>query len=151
MDPIATYTERLLQVRRTFTLYDDKVVVDAHWLLRGHFRSTIPLASLTRDVKEHYIRNKLFKTGGLIAAVGVILVAWTVYPRLTWPPPIVTIIGAIIAIVGLVLSALTYPKVLFVHFETREGKPALDIGRVGPDKARFNEFIMRIRKQIRKQ
>jgi len=151
MDPIATYTERLLQVRRVFTLYPDKVVVDAHWLVKGSFRSTILLDSLKPACHEHHLRNKLFRKAALVATIGVVLVAWTVYPRIPSPLPILTIVAGVIAVAALALTAMTRPRILFVHFDTREGKPGLDIARAGPDKTQFDNFVKLIQKQIRTQ
>ena len=150
-EPIATYAERLLQVRRVFRLYPDQVVVDAHWLWKGDFRSTIELSSLKRAYKERYVRNRLYKTAVWVAVLGAILAAFPLYPKIPWPLPVITYVGGVIALAGLAVAALAYRKILFVRFDSHDGKPGLDIARAGPGQAKFGEFVERVRKQIGKR
>ncbi len=150
-EPIATYTERLLQVRRVFRMYADRVVVDAHWLLKGDFQSTVLLSSLKRSTKERYIRNRWYKTGVWVAVLGAIVGAYPLYPEIPWPLPVMTYVGGAIALGGLVVSGLTFRKILFVRFDSKDGKGGLDIACAGPEKAEFEEFVERVRKQIGKQ
>ena len=56
-----------------------------------------------------------------------------------------------IAAAGLVISAMTYQRVVFARFPRRAGGGGLDIARSGPDRERFEEFVKRVQRQIRKQ
>ncbi|MGE5608733.1 MAG: hypothetical protein ACM359_05745, partial [Bacillota bacterium] len=67
-----------------------------------------------------------------------------------WPLPPYAIAGSIVTLIGLILSAFTYPKILFIRFDSQEGAPGLDIARSGPDKAHFDDFVESVRKQIKK-
>lgn len=151
MTPIATYKERLLQVQRTFTLYPDRVEVQAHWRFGRDFTHTIPLNTLKPATRETYIRYRYFRYALLITAIGVIFAAWPMYPTISWPLPAYSIAGIVVAVIGLILFALTYPKILFVRFDSQAGEPGLDIARSGPDKARFEDFVEAVRKQVKKQ
>ncbi|HEX2970803.1 MAG TPA: hypothetical protein VHP11_00625 [Tepidisphaeraceae bacterium] len=150
MTPIATYTERLIQVRRTFTLFPDQVQVQAHWRFGRDYTHTIQLDSLKPTTRQLYIRYRYFRHALLITTVGLIFAIWPLYPQIPWPLPPYAIAGIVLTLVGLVLFALTYPKILFIRFDPhkKEGS-GLDIARSGPDKARFDEFVETVRKQIK--
>jgi hypothetical protein len=151
MDPIATYTERLLQVQRTFTLYPDHVQVQAHWRFGRNYTNNIPLDSLKPTTRETYIRYHFFRQALLIATIGLIFAVWPMYPRIPWPLPPYSIAGIIVTLIGLILAAFTYPKILFLRFDSQKKAPGLDIARSGPDKAHFDDFVEAVRKQIKKQ
>jgi hypothetical protein len=149
MDPIASYTERLPQVTRTFTLHSDHVLVQAHWRVKGDFTNKVPLAALKPQYKELKIRNKLFKPAAVVLAAGVVLVAFGLYPQ--WPRALSgsLLAGMLMVVVGGVLSGWWYRAVRFVRFDSDKGKPGLDMARAGPDRDSFDEFIERVQKQIR--
>lgn len=150
--PLATYRERLLQVRRRFELYPDRVEVHAKWLFGRQFRSTIMLADLKPQTTEFRIRQRLLKRAipvtALAAAAAVVLnrpgyeaiQPWAIYGLYA------------IAVLGGLVILMTWPKVPFVRFPSRRDKrPGLDIARAGPDETNFGEFVEQIRRQIRKQ
>lgn len=149
MKAIATYTERLPQVSRTFTLYPDHVLVQAHWRVKGDFTNKIPLTTLKPKYKELKIRNKLFKPAAVLLAMGVVVLAFQLYPQ--WPRSLnpALILSFVMILVGGVLSGIWYRAVTFVRFDAEKGKPGLDIAEAGPDRDRFDEFVERIQKEIR--
>ncbi len=75
MDPLATYSERLLEVRREFFLYPDRVVVKAHWLLKGNFEHTVRLENLKSDYRRLVVRYRVYRYAGWVLAVGSLLFA----------------------------------------------------------------------------
>ncbi len=77
--PIATYTERLLEVRREFALYDDRVVVQARWLLKGRFERVVQLATLKSEIQELTIRYRMYRYGGWVMASGALVFAVSYY------------------------------------------------------------------------
>jgi hypothetical protein len=56
-----------------------------------------------------------------------------------------------VALAGLALSAVTYPRVMFARFPRQAGGGGLDIAPSGPDRERFEEFLRLVQRQIRKQ
>jgi len=72
MKPIATYTERLLEVRREFVLYEDQVIVRARWLLKGSFENVVKLATLKSEIQELTIRYRVYRYAGWVMAIGAL-------------------------------------------------------------------------------
>jgi hypothetical protein len=52
---LATHSERLLEVRRDFTLYADRIVVRARWFFTRRFEHVVQLTALTGEV--HFVRQ----------------------------------------------------------------------------------------------
>ena len=69
--PLATYRERLPQVRRVLELYPDRVAARARWVMGGEYQQTIPLAGLRAEPRELWVRQRLFKRSLAIAALMV--------------------------------------------------------------------------------
>ncbi len=70
--PIATYTERLLEVRRDFALYGDRIVVQARWWPNRRFENVVSLATLKGEVRELTIRYRMFRYAGWVMAIGAL-------------------------------------------------------------------------------
>ncbi len=149
--PIATYRERLLQVRRDFMLFPDRIIVEARWLNGRRYRNTIPLHSLNPKPQQTMRRQRIFRrtlTIALLSAATAVVISRPGYEILH--PWLAYILYALFVFFGIV-TLRAWPKVLFIQFASRqEEKPGLDIARAGPDKRNFDTFIEQIRKQIRK-
>jgi hypothetical protein len=148
--PMATYRERLLQVRRTLDLHADRVIVRAHWLMGGSFEQTIRLDNLSPQPNLILVRQRLFKKSLAVASIAA--AAAVVFDRYG------TNIAqrAVYASVALALAAgavtvLSYPKVMFARFMTKAGKAGPDVARAGPDRAGFQAFIEQMQRQIRRR
>lgn len=150
--PLAVYRERLLQVRREFKLYPDRVVVRAKWLTGRPYKNTIPLAGLNPKPTQAMIRQRLWKRTlsiGLLAAAAAVVFKRPGYEALQ--PWLINIFYGLFIFFGL-LTLMALPKVLFIRFVSRHEKtPGLDIAKAGPDKRNFEAFVEQIRKQIRKK
>jgi len=149
-DPIETYDERLLQVKRRFELYPDRIVVRARWLWRGTFETTVRLSTLDPRYRSFFIRNKLFKPSMLVLGAGLIiaLLSGNLDDLRTLSPLPVT--GMAIALVGLALSWLTSRRIRFVHFPSREKGAGVDVGCAGREKANFDAFVSQVQRRIGK-
>lgn len=149
--PIATYTERLLEVRREFELYEDRVVIRAHWLLKGRFEHTVKLATLKPEIQELNIRYRLYRYAGWVMAIGGITFAVAYHYTHGGPLGIVgqVAMGAMILSTG--VMALTFPnrRIRFARFNTKAGRPGLDIGCAGNGTAVFKEFVEQVRRRIK--
>lgn len=150
-EPLATYSERLLEVRREFALYDDRVVVRARWFPNRRFEHVVKLATLKRECQEITVRYRLYRYAGWIVAVGALACAACYYYA---QGPALEVVGYValgVAICGAVLMALTYPhrRMRFARFPTRAGPIGLDIGSAGNDVAAFEKFVDQVRRQIR--
>jgi hypothetical protein len=150
MDPIRTYRERLIQVRRRFELYTDRVDIQAKWLLRGEFVSSVRLQALDPQFRSFYIRNKLFKPSMFMLVIGfsIVFLAGDV-DRLRALAP-VSVVGVVVTLVGIAMSWLTSRRIRFVQFPARGGDAGLDIGCAGPDRKAFDSFVSEVQRRIRK-
>jgi hypothetical protein len=146
--PLATYRERLLRVRRDFALYGDRVVVHARWLPAGRYQSTIRLSTLKARPRTLLIRQKEYRWAGWMLALGLLLLAVMFYQSGGQSLPPLGVAGGIVAALGALLMWLTAGKITFVRFDPVEGRGGLDIGCRGPDAGRFEEFVQRVSRQI---
>ena len=146
--PLATYTERLPQVRRVFSLYPDRVEVSARWTLGRKFQIVVKLKDLSGQVNRFTVKNRWFPKAVMIGSVAVgfaLVLSRPGYPELLrrW-----AVIGWPIAGLAFVVAVLSLPRRQFVHFPRANGKPGLDICKAGPDIARFESFVTEVRKCI---
>jgi hypothetical protein len=148
--PIATYTERLLEVRREFALYEDRVVVEAQWRLNKRFEHVVKLATLQGEIEELTIRYRMYRYAGWVMALGALVFAMSYYDAEGRALGIVGQIAMGVMILGAVFVALTYPnrRVRFVRFISKSGLAGLDIGCAGNEMAVFQKFVERVRRQI---
>jgi hypothetical protein len=148
--PIAVYTERLVQVRRTMALYDDRIEVEARWLLGARHRITIRLASLTPRTTEIFVRNRWTKHAILLGSLAV--AAAVVLGRPGYGPwgERASALGWAAAGLCAAVAALTFRKVRFVRLLRPDGRPGLDIAHAGPDAGRFDGFVAAVKQQVRR-
>lgn len=148
--PIATYTERLLEVRREFILYEDRIVVRACWLLRGRFEHVVRLATLKPEIRDLHIRYRLFRYAGWVLAAGALLFAIAYYGARDGAVGVFGHMAMGVMILGTGLMALTYPhrRLRFARFDPRAGRGGLDIGCAGNDMAAFKAFVETVRRRI---
>jgi len=149
--PMETYVERLVQVGRVFELYPDRVVVTAKWWWGRPYETTVQLASLSPDCVYQLIRYRLFKHGILALAIGVASAVLFGRSGGAWYEQVALVGGWTMASAGLAISAVTYPRVVFARFPRQTGGAGLDIAQSGPDRDRFEQFVKRVQRQIRKQ
>ena len=148
--PLATYSERLLEVRRDFTLYDDRVVVQARWLLNRRFEHVVTLATLKGEFQEITIRYRMYRYAGWLMAIGALAFAVCYYNAPNMVLRAVGYVALSVTICGAVFMALTYPhrRIRFARFHTQAGRVGLDIGSAGNDIAAFEKFVQQVRRQI---
>lgn len=151
--PLATYSERLLEVRRDFALYPDRVVVTARWLLRGHYQHIVQLRNLTSGHKRLVIRYRMYRIAGWVLALGSLAFAAIYYSASGGPIGVAGYAALSVAVFGAVALALAYPlrRLEFARFDTRAGRPGLDIGGRSADDPRFTEFVRAVDREIRRQ
>ena len=152
MKPIATYTERLLEVRREFALYEDRVIVRARWLLKGSFENVVKLATLKADIQELTIRYRMYRYAGWVMAVGALAFAVAYYRAGDGPLGMLGHIAMGVMILGMAFMVLTSRnrRIRFARFNSKSGPAGLDIGCAGNDVSVFKEFVERVRRQILK-
>jgi hypothetical protein len=148
--PLATYSERLLEVRRDFTLYKDRVVVRAHWFPNRRFENVVKLDTLAREFQEITIRYRMHRYAGWVLAIGALAYAACYYYAQGKTLQVVGYVALGVAICGAVLTALTYPnrRIRFARFRMRTGRIGLDIGCAGSDIAAFEKFVQQVGRQI---
>jgi hypothetical protein len=147
--PLATYSERLLEVRRDFTLYDDRVVVQARWYFNRRFEHVVKLAALKAEFQEITIRYHMYRYAGWLLAIGALAYAVCSYAQNTTLQA-AGYVALSITILGAVSLVLTYPhrRIRFARFPTQAGRIGLDIGSAGNDSNTFEKFVQQVRRQI---
>jgi hypothetical protein len=146
--PLATYTERLPQVRRVFRLFPDRVEVAAQWTLGRSYRITVKLADLSGQVNTFMVKNRWMPKAVMVGALAVAVAL--VLNRPGYPDPVrhAALFAWPVAGLAFVLALLCLPRRRFIHFPRRDGKPGLDICQAGPDRARFEDFVNQVRRCI---
>ncbi|HEY3445137.1 MAG TPA: hypothetical protein VGK67_02190 [Myxococcales bacterium] len=150
MEPIATYSERLPEVRRIFTLYPDRVVVEARWLWRGRFQTTVLLGALKPEVRRIAVRYRLHRYAGWAFALSLLGFAALFYQSKSAALGGLGILSVAVAVASGAVLMLTYPirRIVFARFDPRAGRGGLDIGFAGNDAATFEAFVEQVRRQI---
>lgn len=150
-EPLAVYRERLLNVRRTLTLYPDRVVAQAKWIFGGAFTQEIRLDTLAPDVRTFATRQRLFKRALAVASMCAAVAVVFTRPGASWTMPqwLAYTLYALALAVGAV-AVIAWPKVLFARFPSRSGRPGLDVARAGPDARAFDDFVSQVQRQIRR-
>lgn len=148
--PLATYSERLLEVRREFALYDDRVVIRAYWFPNRRFEQVVKLETLKPEFQEITIRYRMYRYAGWITAIGALIFAACFYNAQDAALGTVGYGALGVAICGVVLLALAYPhrRIRFARFHARSGRARLDIGSAGNDTATFEDFVRQVRRRI---
>ena len=149
--PLSTYADRLLQVRRQFLLYPDRVEVVATWTLGKKHHNVVKLTDLQQQPKTITIRNRWCKrsiTVAMLAAATAVVISRPGYSD--WMRQAANAVWGV-AGAAAVVAVATFRKSRFARFARYDGTPGLDIGSAGPDARRFNEFTQAVQKQIRKQ
>jgi hypothetical protein len=151
-EPLATYSERLLEVRRDFALLEDRVVVRARWFPNRRFAHVVALNSLRGDFQEVTIRYRMYRYAGWVLAVGSLVFAAFYYYSQNSGLDALGYVALGIAMVGALLLAVTYPnrRIRFARFQTPSGRIGLDIGSAGNSAAAFESFVQQVRRQIRR-
>jgi len=146
--PIATYTERLFQVRREFALFKDRVEIQAFWLVGKRHQTIIRLSDLSVRTTEFFVRNRWAKRAIVVAALAAS--AAVVFGRPTDPEWVqrVSLLGWVVAAASVFVIAQTIRRVRFVRLLKPDGKPGIDIAQSGPDAARFEEFVSAVKRQV---
>jgi hypothetical protein len=147
--PIAVYTERLFQVRRTLALYRDRIEVDATWLLGRSHHTTVKLASLTPRTADLHVRNRWVKRAIMAGSLAIAAALYLGRPgQGPWAERASVAAWAAAGLCAAVV-ALTFRKVRFVRLLRPDGRPGLDIAHAGPDAGRFEEFLAAVKRQVR--
>jgi hypothetical protein len=147
---LATYIERLPQVKRTFHLFADRVEIEAKWTLGKDYRTAVKLEELTPQYKLHTVRNRWFKRAIMIGSLATATAV--VFTRGDYPDWVRrnALLGWVVAGVCAIIALITFPRRRFARFPLKSGRPGLDIFDAGPDRARFEEFLSQIQTRIRK-
>lgn len=146
--PIAVYTERLLQVRRRFALYGDRVEVDAWWLFGSRRHTTVKLGALTPRTKEIFVRNRWVRRAILLGSLAVAAAVFLGSRGEAWAQR-ASLAGWVTAGLFAAAAALSFRKVRFVRLLRPDGRPGLDIAQAGPDATGFDEFVAAVKRQVR--
>ncbi len=148
--PIATYTERLLEVRREFALYEDRVVVQARWYLNRKYEHVVKLTSLKPECQRLTIRYRMYRYSSWALAAGAVVLAVSCYANQGEALSIVGWLALGVTIFGTVCMALTYRnrRIRFVRFQSRSGRAGLDVSGAGNAPAVFEEFVAQVRRQL---
>ena len=153
LTPVDAYQERSLFGRCRFTLFADR------WELAGHrniggvdFESSIRLAELSPDIAKLRLRHPWWTAGIVMQFVPFSMFFLLQAGKRTehgfpwWLVALFWTIGVVFESLSLWLITAGFPKKEFYSFHRRNGLAAFNIGRVGPDRDRFDDFVANIQK-----
>lgn len=151
--PLATYSERLLEVRRDFALFPDRVVVRARWLRKGTFESVVQLDSLSPQPREFLVRYRVHRHASWVMALSLLAFAMIVYSAKGAPlgPFAYLVLAISVPASAVTLLTFRHRRIRFARFEARSGKGGLDVGQAGSDPATFQAFVAATRQQIQRR
>jgi len=148
MNPIAKYSEVRFDGKRTFELFEDKVIVRGKATFKSDFETAISLASLLPSFARVRIRHSAF-FGGIWLMVGSWILAYIVGAISQKDPSEVVCYLGCMGFMGLFLSLVTAKKVEWVRFSTDAGMIVLDIARAGKEADKLDSFVETLLSQIR--
>lgn len=144
--PIAQYRERTLARSREFTLYPDKVIIRGARRFGDAYVLAVAPANLDPHPSVFWRRSQALKPGFtlFITSIGFIIVFLIGHLARELAPAVW--ISIVAGAVGLISMLVGLRRTEYARFHAL-GRPeviALDVGRVGPDAARFDEFVAAI-------
>ncbi len=152
--PIEVYREQSLFRTCRFTLFSDRLEMVGRCNFSIDFEHLFRLADLSPDISKVRLRHPWWIAGVIMQAVPYSMFflvqagkrsehgfAWSVV-ALLWT------IGIVFEAVSLWLVIAGFPKKEYFFFRRLNGVGAFDVGRVGPDRARFDEFIASVQRQV---
>lgn len=151
MDPIATYHER--QIRsgwdRQFDLYEARIIIRASKTLGSEWEESINLSTLDPTPSRMHIRPPWMKTGLTTFLIGGTFAFMSHAAAERGQLPAMTIAALGLAVLGLILLALGFPKVTFVRFRPTSGAGiSLDIALAGRERDQFMSFVQSVCRRI---
>jgi hypothetical protein len=148
---IARYRERHIQWKREIFLSTDRLIVRLKKVGGSLSEAPILLSSLDPNPIFLRTRNAWFSNSA-VAAVSMAVFAVISY-FVNQRDPIPWILWALGALGGVatLIAILTFKPIEFARFASRgaPGTILFDVGRVGPDAVQFDEFVAKVREQIR--
>jgi len=141
MESIMTYSETRLNGQRYFELYPDKIRIRGKVFLQSDFDTTVPLGNLSPVFEKVRIRGQGF-WGGLKLTV-ISFIALTIMASVSAIDfgSFITVLVACFLVTGLLICAVTFPKIQIYRFKNSAEIIALDIARSGKEKDKFDDFV----------
>ena len=150
MSLLATYRERRPEGWRLFELFEDTIIVRGKNYLEHEFKT--PIALHTLDPAHGWIKARsagFWITLPVSFLISVILTALVGNFLQGTEYLLIGIVSAGLAALFLTLF-LFFRKIEFSTFQNCHGQTVLTVGRAGPDKAQFDEFVKLLAQQIEK-
>jgi hypothetical protein len=147
---IATYRERRLSRKRDFTLFESHVLVHRRSPFGVESSVPIPLRTLEGQPSVIRVRNKNFNISLALAIIPLALFAMEVLGKDVQIPLPLQVCSGICIVWGVVKSLLTFRRIEYTRFH-QLGYPSvvlLDVGRTGPDEARYDAFVQMLKEQV---
>ncbi len=147
MQPIDSYREKGFFGSRRMELFEDRVVVTGYNAFVSDYQLIVPLATLEPTVNHLGIHEQ-------IRLIGIVVFVGGGLGALSWGghPPIYAHAGfwvcGLFSLFGFYLLLRSFRRIEAAAFFTSAGIHRLTIARIGPDTARFQNFVERIASQI---
>jgi hypothetical protein len=151
-EPLTTYSERQIGMKRDFALYADRVIVKGE-NMRLMFETPVMLADLRPTSQKIWKRHWIFRLGLLIIFASIVPLILFVVVRLVNPRDSAAVvflaIGSGLAIVGGTICLSARRRIEWTQYVNQYGTQILlDVARTGPEKDRYDEFIEALDLQI---
>ena len=144
------YREQQPGLRRKFTLHNDQLIIEGRKRWRSEFEVPIPLRYI--DTRYGVHRRRGDPGGPLAIVLGLIFACLLVFGWYDGLPqffPIGAFFDAGLAAVCFATAIRHIRKTEFYVFRNLGGAFVFDIGRRGPDRERFDQFVASMLARVR--
>ena len=149
MEPLMTYHEQRFEGKRTFLLFNDRLVIRGNETFSTAYEQTIRLEWLCCEFDRISYRSPSFFAGVKLAAGSFITVS-VLHSGFGMPVgAYLTGLATVGVVAGLLLAFATRNRVGFAVFKSRGGADGVSIGRSGKQVADYDAFIQRLVEQIK--
>lgn len=152
-EPIATYRDANSRGQRRFELHPDCVVIRClvpvlrRLVLKSE--SVVALNILRPDPIKVWLHDPLFRSAPLMLILSLPMIFFAVFVQLpNWLQAMTAVVGTLSLAGSLATFAKFGAKIEYVQFQSQAGLVLLDVGRSGPDKVQFDDFVERLVFQI---
>jgi hypothetical protein len=147
---VEVYREWSPGMRRRFTLQPDRLIIEGRIGWQSEFEMPVSLHVIDPVYGIIQRRSAIAGPGALI--LGAMFAFLTVVAWFNGRPawfPIGATIDALLAVLCVVTGFRYLPKTEYYSFQRAGGGVAFDVGRRGPDRERFEQFVGRVIERVK--
>ena len=145
MEPLGNYRDVRIEGKRTFELFEDRLLVRGYVSLKSDFEFAFPLHVLNPSWSRIRIRSNVFQVGMMFfgAGLGIGTGAWQLHG-----PTYFAVLALSLGLAGVFMLLVTARKIEYAVFQNRSGVSVVTMARTGPDAEKFDTFVNLLAEKI---